>query len=178
MKNIWRKTYLISGARVENDAEHSWEMALMAAVLVEHLPNTADLHQVIMMLLIHDLVEINAGDTFAYDEAALTDQQEREQQAAERIYGLLPSDQAKKFRLLWDEFEARETPNAKFAKAMDRLQPLLHSYYTQGKTWREYGIRAAQVRKLMTVIRDASAELGDLADHLIADAIEQGFLLE
>jgi len=178
MKDIWRKTYLISGERVENDAEHSWEMTMMSAVLVEYLPNDADLHRIIMMLLIHDLVEIHAGDTFAYNDAALADQEEREQQAAERIFGLLPTDQANEFRLLWDEFEARKTPDARFAKAMDRLQPLLHSYYTQGKTWSESGVRADQVRKLKSVIRDASTELGDLADHLIVDAIEQGFLPE
>ncbi|HBO2187011.1 HD domain-containing protein [Pseudomonas aeruginosa] len=178
MKNVWRKTYLLNGTRFENDAEHSWEMAVMAAVLVDYAPAGVSLSRVIMMLLIHDLVEINAGDTYAYDEAAQKDQECREQKAADYIYGLLPSDQGVELRALWEEFEARETPDSKFARAMDRLQPLLHNYYTQGKAWKENCVKSNQVRKLMEVIKDASVELGDLADGLISDAIRKGFLAQ
>ena len=178
LKEVWRKTYLLDGKRFENDAEHSWEMAVMAAILVDYLPAGADLHRIILMLLIHDLVEINAGDTFAYDEAAIQGQAEREQRAAEQLYGLLPADQGAEFRALWDEFEARQTADAKFARAIDRLQPLLHNYQTQGKAWQEHGVKASQVRKIMTVIGDASPELGDLADKLIGDAVTQGYLAD
>ncbi|WP_457882598.1 HD domain-containing protein [Pseudomonas aeruginosa] len=178
LKSVWRKTYLLSGIRFENDAEHSWEMAVMAAILADYAPVGVNLNRVIMMLLFHDLVEIGAGDTYAYDEAAQKEQEFREQKAADYIYGLLPSDQGGEFRALWEEFEARETPDSKFARAMDRLQPLLHNYYTQGKAWKENSVTADQVRKVMAVIRDASVELGELADNLISDAVKKGFLTQ
>ncbi|VVE77766.1 HD domain-containing protein [Pandoraea sputorum] len=176
LKETWRNTLLITGKRFENDAEHSWEMALMATVLAEYAPQGTQIPRVMLMLLIHDLVEIDAGDTYAYDAVAAQDQHEREQAAAERIFNLLPVDQAKSYRALWEEFEARETVDARFARAMDRLQPLLHSYHTHGRVWAERSIKASQVRKLMHVIGDASPALGELADRMIADAIDSGFL--
>src|SRR6056297_294642 len=142
LKTIYRRTYLTDTSRFENSAEHSWHIAVMAMLLAEHA-NTLEVDQlrVIKMLLIHDLVEIDAGDTFAYDTAAHADKAAREQAAADRLFGLLPADQAAEFRALWDEFESRQTPEAKFAGALDRLQPLLHNLYTHGRSWREHGVR-------------------------------------
>jgi putative hydrolases of HD superfamily len=176
LKETWRRTLLLDGSRAENDAEHSWEMALMAVVIGEYAPPGTDLLRVIKMLLIHDLVEIDAGDAYAYDAAANLGQSERERLAADRIFGLLPLDLAAPMHALWEEFEARITPEAQFARAMDRLQPLLHSYQTNGQTWQANGVTAPSVRRQMALIAEASPELGVLAETLILDAIDQGFL--
>ena len=155
-----------------------WHLAVMAAVLSEHADEPVDVAKVITMLLMHDIVEIDAGDTFVYDEAAHADKEARELAAAERIYGLLPPDQASTFRDLWDEFEAKVTPEAKFAGAIDRLQPLLLNHASGGGAWAEHGIVATQVRKRNAPIGDASERLWEAARQVIDDAVGKGYLPE
>jgi putative hydrolase of HD superfamily len=176
LKTVLRKTSLLDRSRVENDAEHTWQLALMAMVLSEHSREPVDLLRVLKMLLIHDIVEIDAGDTFAYDSVGLASQVERELKAADRIFALLPDDQAKEFRALWDEFELKASNEARFANAMDRLQPLLHNFFTEGGTWRTNAVTSSDVDRRMAPIGIASATLGDLSSKLIALAIEQGIL--
>lgn len=176
LKSILRRTSLISEARRENSAEHSWHIALMAVLLIEHANETLDLIHVVKMLLIHDIVEIDAGDTFAYAGINKADQQAKETVAAERIFGLLPNDQAVELRALWEEFDAMSTPEAKFANAVDRLMPILHNYQNQGGTWREHGVTLAKVEQRVSPIGDGSAELGQLTQAILADAIAQGFI--
>ncbi len=146
LKQVLRRTWLLDQSRFENDAEHSWHIAVAAMLFLEYAddPNV-DVLRVIKMLLVHDLVEIDAGDTYAYDEQACLDQAEREQKAAERIFGLLPPDQAAAFRALWEEFEARQTPEARYAAALDRFQPLLHNYLTNGRAWRDHAVTSDRV---------------------------------
>lgn len=147
LKQVLRRTILLDSSRQENDAEHSWHMATMAIVLQSYAEPGTNLSAVIKMLLVHDIVEIDAGDTYVYDAGAMLDQVEREEKAAARIFGLLPQPQADELRDLWRQFERRETREARFARALDRLQPLLHSYHTQGRTWRQNGVAAADVRR-------------------------------
>ena len=176
LKSILRRSSLISGERVENSAEHSWHVALMALVLAEYAEEEMDILQVVKMLLIHDIVEIDAGDTYCYDEAGHEDKAERENQAAERIFGLLPADQGVELRNLWDAYEVGETPEARFAHALDRLMPLLHNYHNQGQTWQENGIVVAQVLERAKPIFNASDTLGNYTQTLIEDAVRQGYL--
>ncbi|MER3433668.1 MAG: phosphohydrolase [Leptolyngbya sp. ERB_1_1] len=177
LKHVLRQTLLMNKSRRENDAEHSWHLAMMAIVLSEYADPQVDLLRVLKMVLIHDLVEIDAGDTFCYDASALQDQAEREQKAADRLFGMLPENLEKELRSLWEEFEAKETINARFAAALDRLQPLLHNYYTQGGTWRMAGITVEQVRKRMEPVSIGSPVLGEFVENLIEDAVQQGFIL-
>ena len=176
LKTVLRRTLLLDRSRVENDAEHTWQLALMAMVLSEHSREKVELVRVLKMLLIHDIVEIDAGDTFAYDTVLAASQAERELKAAERIFALLPEDQAREFRALWDEFEAKASAESRFANAMDRLQPLLHNFFTEGGTWSSGGITAKSVERRMQPIGMASDTLGDLSAQLIALAVEQGIL--
>jgi len=177
LKGVFRRTLLIDRSRRENDAEHSWHIALAAVLLLEYGPaEELDLLRVVKMLLIHDLVEIDAGDTYAYDEAAGVDQAERELAAAERIFPMLPGDQAAEYRALWDEFEARQTPEARYAVAMDCLQPFLHNYFTRGRSWQEHGVTAEMVRRRTARIAGGAPELWRYVQELIDDAIEQGLL--
>ncbi|WP_093169265.1 HD domain-containing protein [Sinosporangium album] len=178
LKRVLRRNTLMDGSRRENDAEHSWQLCMLALVLAEHAPPGVDLERVIAMLLIHDLVEIDAGDTFIYDPEAVLHQPERERAAADRIFGLLPDDQTAKFRALWDEFEARATPEAKFAKALDRLAPLLANHHTEGGTWALYKITADQVRRNAKIIEAGSPSLGAYATELIELSIKRGHLSE
>lgn len=177
LKNIFRQSYISDGSRRENDAEHSWHLALMAITLYEHAnePNL-DLLKILRMVTIHDIVEIDAGDTYIYDETHKQDQELREQQAADRLFGLLPSDQAITFRSLWDEFEAGESPEARFAKAIDRLHPMLLNYLAEGKTWTKHGVVATQVRAINQKIGRGSDALWDYAQDLIRKSIEEGLL--
>lgn len=147
VKNIFRQTYLADGNRKENDAEHSWHIALMAFLLKEHVEEPVDVMKVIIMVLIHDLVEIDAGDTYAYDAAGATDKREREEKAADRIFGLLPKDQGIYFRELWEEFEAYETADAKYAHLLDNFQPVLLNDASGGKSWAEHGVKKSQIYK-------------------------------
>ncbi len=175
LKQVVRRTPLIDQSRPENDAEHSWHIAVMALILAEFAAPSVDIFCVIKMLLIHDIVEIDAGDTFLYDEVEGASQIARETRAARRLFGLLPLDQADTFRQIWEEFESGITPNAKFARALDRLQPLLHNYYTQGGTWRSHNVAADQVRERKNV-EEASSQLGALAQRIIEDAVRRGYL--
>ncbi len=178
LKNIYRQTYVLHEDRTENDAEHSFHLAIMAAVLAEHAREPVDVLHVMKMVLVHDVVEIDAGDTYCYDTVGALDKMEREQKAADRLFALLPEDQAAAFRALWEEFEARVTPEAKFANALDRIQPMLLNFTKDGISWKKHGISEEQVRNrnMMTVL-DGSERIGAFADEIIAAAKEAGMLL-
>lgn len=176
LKTVLRRTPLLDRSRVENDAEHTWQLAVMAIILSEHASEPVDLLRVLKMLLIHDIVEIDAGDTFAYDHVARTSQAERELKAADRIFAILPEDQAGEFRALWDEFERKDTPESRFANAMDRLQPTLHNFFTDGGTWNTKGVTSADVERRTAPIAAGSATLGELTRKLVALAIKEGIL--
>jgi putative hydrolase of HD superfamily len=177
LKTVLRQSRIIDGSRRENSAEHSWHLALMGFVLQEYAPAGTDLSRVIGMLLVHDLVEIDAGDLFVYAGARAQARQEAaERAAADRLFGLLPSAQAAGFRALWDEFEERRTPEAKFARALDRLQPMLANYQLGGGTWQEHAITAEQVLDKVALIEDGSPRLGAFARELVNSAVEEGFL--
>jgi putative hydrolase of HD superfamily len=176
LKSVRRRTSLLDRSRRENTAEHSWQIALMAVLLAEHADPQVDINQVVMMLLVHDLVEIDAGDTFIYDEQARATQRDRETKAADRIFGMLPAAQGQRMRALWEEFETRESPEARFASAIDRLQPLLSNYFTKGATWKEPGVTQKQVIARNQLIGLSSPRLWAYAQELIKDAVRQGFL--
>lgn len=174
LKGVLRMTRIRSGERRENDAEHSWHLALMALVLAEHAAPPVDLLRVLGMVVVHDLVEIDAGDTFAYDTAGMASQHEREVRAAERIFGLLPPDQTAHFRALWDEFEAQATPEALFAGAIDRLAAIAPNAHLGGGTWREHGISVERVIARNQGIADGSPALWSHAQDLIAQSERRG----
>ncbi|MBN3947055.1 MAG: HD domain-containing protein [Nostoc sp. NMS7] len=178
LKQVMRQTLLIDGSRRENSAEHSWHLGVMAIALAEYAPEGVDLFHAIKMLLIHDLVEIDAGDTFCYDVQGNHSKAEREAQAALRLFGLLPADQGSELRLLWDEFEAGETPTAKFAAALDRIQPLLHNQQNGGGSWRIHGIRRNQVIKRVAPVETGAPELWPFVLQLIDDCVTAGYLKE
>ena len=176
LKQVFRQTLLIADGRRENDAEHSWHLAIMACLLVDTAAETVDLLRVVKMLLIHDVVEIDAGDTFAYDVEGNEGKLQRERAAADRLFAILPAEQGQEFRHLWEEFEAMKSPEARFAAAIDRFQPLLLNYHSGGATWRRHGVRRAQVVKRNRHIRDGAPELWDYAKELIARAVDEGRL--
>ena len=176
LKEVLRQSYICRGLRKENSSEHSWHLAVMAIVLAGHAGTAVDIMRVVKMALVHDLVEIDAGDTFCYDDAGNADKADREAAAADRIFGLLPDDQGRELRRLWEEFEARATPDARFAAALDRLMPIMHNYASRGKTWQEHGVAAALVLERNRHIKDGSAQLWAFAKSLIEDAIEKGWL--
>ncbi|MFN8487518.1 MAG: HD domain-containing protein [Caldilineaceae bacterium] len=176
LKSVLRRTSLLNEARRENSAEHSWHIAVMAMVLAEHADEAVNIPHVIKMLLIHDIVEIDAGDTFAYSNVSKVDQHTKERLAAERIFGLLPDDQRDEMLAHWEEFEAMQTPEAKFANAMDRLMPTLHNYHNQGGTWHENGVTLERIQKRMSPIGESSTVLGQLTDALLQDALAQGMI--
>jgi putative hydrolases of HD superfamily len=171
LKSVLRQSYLINIDRHENSAEHSWHLAVAAMVLAEHAKEKIEISKVIRMVLVHDLVEIDAGDTFIYDEAANVGKAAREQEAANRLFGLLPEDQAQSFMALWREFEDRQTPEAKFAFALDRLLPILHNVFTQGRSWKEHGIRQEQAFKKNRPIEDGSPALWQAVESLITQTL-------
>ena len=177
LKGVLRQSSILDGTRKENSAEHSWHLALMAQVLGGYAPPGTDLGRVTAMLLIHDLVEIDAGDLFVYADATAQARQEAaEHAAADRIFALLPPGQGRDMRALWDEFEERRTPEARFARALDRLQPMLANYYLGGGTWQAHGVAAGQVLDKVALIADGSAALGEFARDLVDSAVRQGFL--
>jgi len=176
LKQVFRRTWLLDLSRYENDAEHSWHLALAAALLTEYAAAEIDLGKVLEMALVHDLVEIDAGDTYAYDAEARQDQAERERRAAERIFALLPADQGAKARRLWEEFEARHTPEARYAAALDRLLPFLHNYHTQGKEWQAHGVTSCQVLERMQPVAEGIPALWPRVERLLHDAVEKGYL--
>lgn len=175
LKTVLRQSPLVAADRRENDAEHSWHLAMMVVVLAEHSDEPIDVGHTIQLVLLHDLVEIYAGDTPLYDTAAGIDQQEREVTAAGELFALLPADQARRLRALWDEFEERRTPEARFAKAMDRLQPLLLNWMARGGTWRTPGVTADDVRARKAVIGDASSVLWEAGRRLIDEGEARGW---
>ena len=177
LKNVLRKTILMDCSRRENSAEHSWHIALTVLILSEYTKDSdVDLFRVMKILLVHDLIEIDAGDTYCYDDQGRKDQARREKKAADRIFNLLPADQALTLRELWDEFEERKTPESRFANALDRLQPFLHNYFTKGQTWQENNIKSAQVKSRMHPVEDGAPVLWNYVSSLIDDGVKKGFL--
>jgi putative hydrolase of HD superfamily len=176
LKGVLRRSLILDGSRRENDAEHSWHLAVMAAVLAEYGPPGVDLGRVMRMLLVHDVVEIDAGDTYCYDAAACETQAERERRAADRLFALLPGDQAGEMRGLWEEFEARRTPEARFAAALDRVQPVLLNFHTQGRAWREHGVTRGQVIERNRHIEAGAPVLWAYVRGVIDEAVERGYL--
>jgi putative hydrolase of HD superfamily len=177
LKKVSRRTPLLDRSRQENSAEHSWHIALLVLILSEYAADeNLNLLRVIKLLLIHDLVEIDAGDTYCYDEIGGRDQKKRETKAADRIFNMLPADQAASFRALWEEYEARSTPESRFANALDRVHPFLHNYFTRGHSWQKHGIQKKQVVKRMKPVNDGSSFLWEYVTRLIEDAVEKGFL--
>lgn len=196
LKNVYRQTYILCDdlpqgskefddnfkekkplPRRENDAEHSFSLAIAAAVLAEYSNEPVDITKVMKMVLVHDAVEIYAGDTYCYDDEGAKTKKERENAAAEKVFGMLPEEQGREYRELWDEFERNDTPEARFSNAMDRIQPLLLNYSREGYSWKEHGVSSEQVRKRFDTVKDGSAELGRMVDDLLDKAIENGFLM-
>lgn len=176
-KSVERRTYISDGSRFENDAEHAWHMAVMALLLSEYADEKTDVLKVVSMLLVHDLVEIYAGDTFAYDTEGVKTQKQREKDAADRLYAQLPDDLSVKFRGLWDEFEAGQTPEARFAHTLDNFQPLMLQAATDGRSWKEGGRRLSEVLRRNAVTPDGSRALWEYAkEHFIAPQLENGHL--
>ncbi|MCU0558720.1 MAG: HD domain-containing protein [Desulfobacterales bacterium] len=177
LKKILRQTILTDRSRQENSVEHSWHIAMAAMVLAEHAGQAdIDLCRALRMMLIHDLVEIDAGDTYCYDERGRLSQVERERIAAARIFGMLPDAQALELRGLWEEFERRDTPEARFAHAMDRFQAFMHNYVTEGEMWRRHAIRREQVLARMQPVAEGAPALWDYVKNLIRDAVAKGYL--
>ena len=178
-KFIGRQTYLTDGERKENDAEHAWHMAIMTVLLAEYANEKIDVLKTVMMLLIHDLVEIDAGDTYAYDEEGKKTQREREEKAAKRIFGLLPEEQGEKLMALWEEFEAYETPEANFARTMDNIQPVMLNDATDGKAWLEHGVHLSQILGRNKKTAEGSRELWQYAyEKMIAPNAAKGRIIE
>jgi len=178
-KFIGRQTYLTDGERKENDAEHAWHMAIMTVLLAEYANEKIDVLKTVMMLLIHDLVEIDAGDTYAYDEEGKKTQHEREEKAAKRIFGLLPEEQGEKLMALWEEFEAYETPEANFAHTMDNIQPVMLNDATDGKAWLEHGVHLSQILGRNKKTAEGSRELWQYAyEKMIAPNAAKGRIIE
>ncbi len=176
LKRVIRRNTLIDGSRRENDAEHSWHLGMLAMVMGEHAPPGTDLDKVVAMLLVHDIVEIDAGDVFVYDTDAVAGQSALERAAADRIFGLLPQDQTVRLRAIWDEFEERRTPEARFARALDRLAPILANHHNEGGTWKLYKVTADQVREKVQIISEGSVTLGKFAEQLVETSVARGHL--
>lgn len=176
LKSVVRRNLLVDGSRRENSAEHSWYLALAARIFAEYAPVDTDIERVTEMLLIHDIVEVDAGDTFIYGEASeVGTQWGRERAAADRLFALLPAEQAVRVRAVWDEFDARETKEARFARAIDRIAPMLANAFTNGGTWTEYGVKKSQVLEKVRIIAEGSPQLGAYARGLIEDADAKGY---
>ena len=176
MTAISRRTLLIDKSRRENDAEHSWHIAVMAMLLQEYAVEPVDIGRVVQMCVIHDLVEIEADDTFAYDEKGNIGKAERERQAADKLFSQLPEEQGRLIRSLWEEFDAMETPDSKYAACMDRLQPFLHNTLTDGHTWGEGAVSRAQVEKRLAVVRDFMPKVYQWVQANIQQAVAKGWL--
>lgn len=177
LKNIYRQTLVLHEDRQENDAEHSFHLAIMAAILAEHANEKVDVLHVMKMVLVHDVVEIDAGDTYCYDAKGNEDKLERELKAADRLFALLPEEQEREFRGLWEEFEAKATPEAKFANALDRIQPMLLNYKKGGVSWMKHGISQDQVRnRNIPTVSAGSDMIGKFAEEIIRAAKEEGYL--
>ena len=175
-KEIYRQTHILGGSRRENDAEHAWHMAIMAFVLQEYANEPVDVLRVMKMVLMHDLVEIYAGDTYAYDETGKESQRERELAAADKIFGMLPEDQGKEFRTIWDEFEEKKTPEAKFARMLDNYQPLSLNNANQGGDWRAHNVARSQVEKRNEISKEGSQLMGQVIADIIEENVRKGNL--
>ena len=176
MKNVLRRNLVSDASRRENDAEHSWHLAVMAMILEEYSADKVDISKVLKIALVHDLVEVYAGDTFAYDVKGNEDKLDREIMAAEKLFRMLKDGQGDEIRALWDEFEAKETPESKYANAIDRLQPLILNYLTNGHTWKLGDVHAPQILQRMDIIRTATPELWHIVEGIISTSIEAGLL--
>lgn len=176
LKYIQRRTKLVNSDRRENDAEHSWYLAMMVLVLAEHANEPVDVLKVLKMVLVHDIVEIDAGDTFMYDAQRDHMNTVNERAAAERIFGMLPAEQSAAFIAIWEEFEAGITAEARFARAMDRLEPLLQNTSNTGGTWKGYGVKYAAVHHKKSAIKEGSRAIRGYAEELLEDAVEKGIL--
>ncbi len=176
LKSVLRQTTLADASRQENDAEHSWHLAMMALLLAEYAPQPLDLQRATAMALVHDIIEIDAGDSFCYDAEAMRTKAAREARAATRLYAMLPDDQACALRALWDEFEAGLTNEARYVGALDRLQPLLLNYASAGGSWKRHGITLERVIERCAPIGEAAPALWQYAQELIADAVNQHFV--
>ena len=176
MKNIFRRNLLADGSRRENDAEHSWHLAMLAMILEEYSAEKVDIERVLKIALIHDLIEVYAGDTFAYDAKGNEDKHEREIQAADKLFGMLDPVQGAEIRGLWDEFEAMETAESKYANAIDRIQPLILNYLTDGHTWKMGDVTSDKIYKRMDIIRTATPELWHIVEGIINTSIKAGIL--
>ena len=177
MKNVLRQTLLLDKSREETDAEHSWHFALMAMTLFEYAGiDGGDINRVIKMAILHDLVEIYAGDTFAYDIQGYKDKEKREKEAADKLFALLPEESARAYRQLWEEFDKMDTPDAIYAGAIDRLQPFLNNYLTDGHTWVKHGVLVSDVYKRMAPVKAALPKLWEFVEDVIADSLEKGYL--
>jgi putative hydrolase of HD superfamily len=178
VKNIFRQTWLADGKRKENDAEHSWHLAVAAFLLKEYAPQGVDLLKVILMVLIHDLVEIDAGDTYAYDAKGAETKRAREEKAADRIFGILPEDQGRYFRELWEEFESYESGEAKYAHLLDNFQPLLLNHESGGLSWREHDVKKSQIYKRNERIEETSTQVWERMKEIIDEHIRLGDVKE
>ena len=178
VKNIFRQTYLADGKRKENDAEHSWHLAIAAFLLKEYVAEDVDVMKVMIMVLIHDLVEIDAGDTYAYDAEGAKTKRAREVAAADRIFGMLPEDQGGYFRVLWDEFEAYESDDAKFAHLLDNFQPLLLNHESNGKSWTEHHVKKSQIYKRNEKIEETSPEVWERMKQIVEEHIALGHVID
>ena len=178
MKNVLRQTLIADGSRQETDAEHSWHFALMAMTLIEYAKDKdiIDLNHVIRLALLHDMVEIYAGDTFCYDAAANEDKAEREKAAADKLFGILPEEQGREYRALWEEYEAKETPEAAYAAAIDCLQPIINNHLTDGHTWKLGKVTSDQVRRRNETVKRAMPQVYELVDWIIETNIAKGNL--
>lgn len=178
MTHILRQTLLIDGTRRENDAEHSWHIAVMAQLLPEYASEAPDVNRAIKMLLVHDLIEIYAGDTFAYDEQGAQSKEQREMDAAEKLFSILPDDQKEQIKGLWLEFDQKSTKDSRFANCMDSLQPFLHNTLTQGHSWQEHGVKKSQVQKRLDIVRTTMPAIWTWVSKNIDHAVREGWLLD
>lgn len=176
MKGVLRRNMMLDGTRNEDDAQHSWHIALMALVLSEYAQPGVNIDHAVRMLLVHDIVEVDAGDTYAYDEKGYTDKAEREQKAAARLFGLLPNGQGEALRALWEEFEANQTPTAQYANAIDRLQPLWGNFWVGGHVWKQNHITRAAVEKRNAVAKEVLPEVWSVTERMLDEAVEKGVL--
>ena len=175
LKQVIRQTYLMDSSRRENSAEHSWHFALMVLLLAEYTNEPVDVLKAVKMALIHDVVEVDAGDVLVYDEARIAEKEVKERLAAERLFGLLPVDQAAEYRALWAEFEARVTPEARYAAAIDRLQPILQNYKTRGKAWKANSVHVDDALSVNSRICLSSKVLWEYTRSIIAESMEKGY---
>ncbi|NLV76191.1 MAG: HD domain-containing protein [Tissierellia bacterium] len=177
MKTILRQTTLVDKSKRENDAEHSWHISVMAMILSEYANEEIDICKVIKMLLIHDLVEIYAGDTFCYDVEGNKDKNERELKAADKIFGMLDKDKGMELKKLWEEFEQMETKEALFAASMDRLQPFFNNYFSGGGTWKKFDVSKKDIYKRIAPLKESSDVLWDFTKNMIEDAFDRGYIV-